>query len=121
MPNTKEEFLRKFNQAFLEPDIPLILDCVTDDVHWEMVGDQTFIGKEKIREFFHRMDNSSKLVSIEIENIITHGKNASVNGTMKMNNQGKEESYGFCDVYKFSGFKNPRISKLTSFVVSLKD
>ena len=120
MTYKKEEFLRKFNDAFLKPDIPFILDSVTDDVEWEMVGDQTFHGKEELQKFFDNMDDSSKLLSTTIDAIITHGRKASVNGRMTMENKGAEEHYGFCDVYEFSGFKDPKIKKLTSYIVILK-
>ena len=122
MTNNKEEFLRKFNDAFLKPDLPFIFDSVTDDVEWVMVGDQTVKGKKDLQKFFDNMDdNSPGLKNFEIENIITHGKNASVNGTMKMDNQGKEETYGYCDVYEFSGFKNPRIKSIHSYVIAIKN
>ena len=118
MNNPKEEFLRKFNEAFLENDIPFILESVTNDVHWEMVGDRTLKGRSELKEFFDTMDESAGLEALDIQHIITHGKLGSANGTMKMKDKsGKLIQYGFCDVYEFSGFKNPKIKTLTSYMV----
>ncbi|WP_417602885.1 nuclear transport factor 2 family protein [Owenweeksia hongkongensis] len=119
MNNPKEEFVRKFNQAFLANDISFILESLTEDVYWEMVGERILDGKEKLKDFFDAMPEDSGLDSLEIHHIITHGKMASANGEMKMkDNSGKLKTYGFCDVYEFSGFKNPKIKKLVSYMVA---
>lgn len=60
---------------------------------------------------------SEEPYSIEIKNIITHGDSASVDGVME-SPDGK--LYAFCDVYKFSGFKNTKIKKMTSYVIETK-
>ncbi len=118
MNNPKEEFLRRFNNAFLKNDIAFILDSLTDDVHWEMVGDRTFSTKEEVKASFDEMNNNEGLAALEIETIITHGKSAAVSGTMKMKTkEGKITTYGFCDIYGFSGYKNPKIKKLTAYIV----
>lgn len=120
MNNPKVEFLRKFNDAFIKPDIPFIVESLTDDVEWTMMGDRTFNGKAEVKAFFDQMDGCQELLESNIHSIITHGKSAAVNGDMKMKENGETRSYGFCDVYEFNGFKNPRIKKLTSYMVALK-
>lgn len=60
---------------------------------------------------------SDEPYSIEIKNIITHGDSAAVDGEMK-SPDGKR--YAFCDVYKFSGFKDPKIKRMTSYVLPLE-
>jgi ketosteroid isomerase-like protein len=44
----KKEFIKDFNIAFAKEDIDYILDCFADDAHWEMVGAQSWDGKEEI-------------------------------------------------------------------------
>lgn len=56
-------------------------------------------------------------MELSISNIITHGDRAAVDGTMTSQN-GK--SYGFCDVYKLSGYKNPKVREMVSYVLDLK-
>jgi len=117
----REEFLRKFNDAFATNDIDYIVNQLTDDVVWDMVGDQKIIGKEKAREAMEQMGSDSmKVLNMHIDKCITHGREAAVNGTMKMLDKGNEISFGFCDVYTFSGFKNAKIKAMTSYVVPLK-
>lgn len=53
---------------------------------------------------------------LTIKNIITHGRSAAVDGTMK-SPDGK--TYAFCDVYQFRGLKNPKIKEMTSYVVEV--
>lgn len=122
MKNAKEDFILKFNEAFQKEDIDFITECFTEDMEWEMVGDTTIKGRDNIPVFFEAMSDGDKMESYTIQTLITHGKNASANGILKMKSaNGTISSYGFCDVYHFSGFKNPKISRLTSYVVPLKD
>lgn len=58
-------------------------------------------------------DESYELI---IHKVITHGKDAAVHGVME-SKDGKQ--YAFCDVYTLSGFKNPKISAMTSYVITL--
>lgn len=57
-------------------------------------------------------------MDLTIHTIITDGKSAAVNGEMKAPD-GK--TYVFCDVYELSGFKNPKIKEITSYVIELKN
>lgn len=117
----RESFLRTFNDAFLTNDIDFIVSQLSEDVIWNMVGDQKITGKEKVREAMEQMGSGTmKVVEMTIEKCITHGREAAVNGTMKMLDKGNEITFGFCDVYTFSGFKNAKIKELTSYVVPLK-
>lgn len=113
----KGKFLKEFNEAFARSDINFILENVTDDISWIAVGDFSVKGKE---EFTHALEKmkSEKAYQIKINNIITHGDSAAVDGVMKMPDS--EKSYAFCDVYKFSGFKNPKVKELSSYVIEMK-
>lgn len=113
----KKEFIRDFNIAFIKNDLEAILDAMTDDIEWELVGDTVRTGKEEVREFMKGMP-VSKGTELTILTIITHGNTAASNGTMKFED-GSE--IAFCDIYEFSGHdKNARIIKLASYGVDLK-
>lgn len=113
----KEKFLQKINEAFARSDIDFIIDNVAEDIEWTAVGDFTVKGKEEFIEALKEMVNNEPF-ELEIKNIITHGDSAAVDGEMK-SPDGKR--YAFCDVYKFSGFKNPKIKKMTTYVIHLKE
>lgn len=111
----KREFLKNFNVAFGSGDTKFLIDNVTDDVVWEMVGDKIIEGKESYSKAIHKMADS-EVAECVIEKVITHGKEGAVNGMMKMAN-GK--GYAFSDVYEFKNVKATEIKKITSYVIEL--
>ncbi|WP_027963629.1 nuclear transport factor 2 family protein [Halalkalibacillus halophilus] len=118
MNNPKAEFFKEFNKAFMTGNIEFILESVTDDVTWTMVGQDTIEGKEDLKEALSNMGDSSHF-ELEIHHTITHGLEASVDGTIKVKHAGSDEvkTYGFCDVYKLNKHKEGKIKELTSYVV----
>ncbi|MDZ7693926.1 MAG: nuclear transport factor 2 family protein [Balneolaceae bacterium] len=112
----KEQLLRKFNEAFAQNDIEQILDNVTDDIRWTITGDCVINGREAFREALLEMAGDDPF-NLSINDIITHGDSASVNGTMEAPD-GK--TYAFCDIYKLQGLKNPKVKEMTSYVIKLK-
>lgn len=116
MKTKNKEFLKKLNEAFAKNDADFVIQQVTDNIIWNVVGDFSVEGKEAFNQKLNEMI-SDEPYELEIHNIITHGRDAAVNGFMK-STDGKQ--YAFCDVYKFSGFKNTKISKMTSYVIEVK-
>jgi len=114
--NHKETFLKELNETFAKGDIGTILDNVTDDIRWEIIGDTIIEGKEAFTQFLLEMESEGP-VELSIRNIITHGEMASVDGTMTSR---KGKSYGFCDVYRLEGYKNPKVKEMTSYIRELK-
>lgn len=116
---TKEEFLRRFNEAFARSDIKYILDNVTDDVVWTVVGEEAVSGKAAFAEALEAM-KSPEPFKLTIKNVITHGKEAAVNGTMEARDpDGKNKVYAFCDIYQFNGFKEAKIKEMTSYALEI--
>src|SRR5690554_6227659 len=95
----KMEFLKDFNIAFAKGDVEFIAESVTDDIVWDIIGDRKIEGKEKFTEELEQM-KSLKTTELEIDQILSHGKEGAVNGIMKMQN-GKK--YVFSDFYRFEG------------------
>lgn len=115
MKTSNQLFLQKLNEAFARNDTGYILEQVTDNIQWNIIGDQTIEGKEAFAQTLKSMAQKSPM-ELTIYNIITHGKTAAVNGEMQASD-GK--TYGFCDVYKFSGLKNPKINEMTSYAIEV--
>ena len=110
----KKLFLRDYHIALANHDLPTILDSVADGVQWELVGQQKFDGKA---EFERALKGSwdKKPEAVTIDNIITHGNTAAVNGTLT---DAKGVSYGFCDVYTFtSSAQNAKNKTITSYLI----
>lgn len=113
----KEEFIRDFNEAFSKNDQDFILNSMTDDVVWHLLGEKKVEGKEAVKEFMKPMEKVETL-ELELDQIITHGYTAAVNGRMKIKEpSGEIKEFGFADFYVFSGLKSPKVKKMTSYVV----
>lgn len=113
-----EEFLQKFNQAFVQYDINFIIDSTTSDIVWIMVGDKTIRGKEDLAKSMNEMQGSSDL-EIQIDSTIISGNQAAVDGSMSMKDKdGNRKTYGFCDLYKFRDEGELKISELRSYIVA---
>ncbi|MFS8615620.1 MAG: nuclear transport factor 2 family protein [Solitalea sp.] len=110
----KKTFLKDFNIAFARNDIGFILDHVSEQVSWELVGDRVIRGKTDMQAALEEMA-ASPMEEMTLEKIITHGTDAAASGRIKM--QGKE--FAFCDLYRFGGFKGTTLREITSFVVPL--
>ncbi len=109
----KKEFLRAFNVAFAEGNVDYLVEHVTDDIRWNIVGDQVVTGKSAFRTFVDAMKEST-ITELLIENILTHGREGAVAGAMKMTDG---QTYSFADIYTFSGAKGEKIKAFTSYVV----
>lgn len=116
MKTQNQKFLEEFNKAFATSDTDYILRHITDDIVWTVQGDFTVQGINDFSEELKKMESPDPF-DLTINNIITHGRSAAVDGTM-ITPDGN--AYAFCDVYKFKGLKNPKIKEMTSYVVEIK-
>ena len=111
----KMEFLKDFNIAFAKGNVEFIVDSVTDDVIWNIIGDKKLDGKKTFEEELEKM-KSEKATELIIDQILSHGKEGAANGIIKMQN-GKK--YAFSDFYKFKGAKGAKIKSITSYVIEI--
>ncbi|TFB19506.1 nuclear transport factor 2 family protein [Filobacillus milosensis] len=119
MATEKQKFFEEFNEAFMTGDLKFILNSVTEDVQWEMVGDDIIKGKNALEEALGGMKTNDTF-KLNIHHSITHGLEAAVNGVITFTTKvGEDKKYGFCDVYKLDSFKSGKIKELTSYVVEM--
>lgn len=112
----KKLLLKQLNIAFAKNDIVFITENITDDFHWNIIGEKLIQGKEDFANTLKQMPNS-KVLELQINNIITHGKTASVDGTIILENK---RNYAFCNVYNFtSAGKNSKVKEKTSYVIEI--
>jgi ketosteroid isomerase-like protein len=125
MTTQLETFLQEINDAFARGDYAFFAANVADDVHWEMVGDSVTEGKAALMASFQPSAAAASPAAppeITVNSIITHGNRAAVEGTMRWAGEsGKLKNYAFCDVYTMSGFKDPKIRAVKSFVIELNE
>ena len=116
MSERNKEIVERVNAAFEENKPEVFLNYCTEDLRWEMAGDEVRTGKESIREFMAGMGDMQP-PKINVTDVIAEGDSAACYGNMTMVENGEETAYSFCDVYRFAGEK---ISELRSFVVKHK-
>ncbi|WP_339925071.1 nuclear transport factor 2 family protein [uncultured Cyclobacterium sp.] len=108
----KKAFLKDFNIAFAAGKADYILAHVAKDILWVIYGDKSLQGKRQFSLEINKMKNwaADELI---LAAIITHGKEASVSGEIKM--AGK--TYVFCDVYRFTTASSTIIKEMYSYVI----
>ncbi|MEK5389710.1 hypothetical protein NSQ59_04900 [Margalitia sp. FSL K6-0131] len=110
----KKYFLKELSIAFAKNDLAFIIDNITEDFNWNIVGKKLIQGKDSFVETLKQMQNN-KVTELHISNIITHGYDGSVNGTFILENK---KIYAFCNVYKFiSPRNNSKIKECTFYVI----
>ncbi|MFC3199916.1 nuclear transport factor 2 family protein [Parapedobacter deserti] len=111
----RREFLKDFNSAFANGDVPYITAHLTDDIVWDMVGDKKISGKtDMLKELALMQDSPVK--KMVLHTVVTHGREASANGEMHM---ASGDVYAFCDVYTFAKTTGTAIKAITSYVIQL--
>jgi hypothetical protein len=95
-------------------DTALVLDCLTDDVYWEQVGQGSADHKTDVKTFLNEMLSSS-VKEMTLTTLITHGDAGSVNSTMTLVD---DKRYGFCHIFTFTSHgKNAKLKQITSYVI----
>jgi uncharacterized protein len=112
--NDTKTFLREFNEYWVRADTPAILDTVTDDIHFSMVGGQSVSGKTDFKAFLDEMDSGTPDMGLNIANIIVEGERAAVDGEISMTDKdGRRRVYAFCDIYRL---EQGKVAELTAYV-----
>lgn len=65
--------------AFAEGDIDFVLDHVSDDIVWDMVGGKKISGKTAMRNEMESM-MAGRASAMVLHSVITHGREAAPNG-----------------------------------------
>ncbi len=106
--------IRDFNIAYARSDYDYVLEQLTDDVVWQMVGDRTIRGKQDVALMLQQTTDFAPS-ALHLTNIITHGRTAAANGILTL----ADSSLSFCDVYIFnSAGKQGKIKEITSYVIA---
>lgn len=113
----KHRVLRDLNIAFAQSDVAGILQRLTDDVRWQIVGQADLRGKAAVRAALTAM-RDTVTIELVIHAIITHGAEGAVNGIITTEQGG---AVAFCDVYRFASASSTQISSMTSYAISLNN
>ncbi len=111
----KMEFLKQFNIAFAEGNVTFLMENVTDDIVWNIIGERKIVGIEAFTEKLEKM-KSVKTTELKLDQILSHGKEGAANGVMAMEN-GKQ--YAFSDFYVFQSAKGEKVKAITSYCIEV--
>lgn len=91
------------------------MDFMENDVCWTLVGYKPVHGKDSFEKCLAEMSDN-KVGELYIDNILTDGYSAAVNGKMHMENG---DVFGFSDYYLFSLNGGSKIKSITSYVIQI--
>ena len=110
----RKEFLKNFNVTFATSKADFIIEHVSEDILWIIHGDKHITGKEAfVKEINSMKDYTAD--ELVIHAIITHGREAALNGNMKMG----DKTYAFCDVYRVTNTANNTVRQMDSYVLAI--
>lgn len=114
-----EKFLREVNKAFQDGNKEFLLNCITEDFCWNIIGEKTVNGKTEFEEALEQMGGIPPM-KIQVTNIMINDKNAIVEGIVIGRNRSDQKKYfGFCDVFKLAGSTDLKIQKMRSYVIDV--
>jgi hypothetical protein len=91
-----------------------LLNVVTDDVHWNLVGHKSSHGAGEFIEALRKVSQTSEVTELAIHHVVTHGKAGAVNGVRKHKDG---VTCDFCTVYEFSNAKGTSVSGITHYAI----
>ena len=113
----KNHFIKDFLVAFAHEDNPKIVEMVSDDVVWDVVGHSTITGKEAFQKALDGIP-SGQVKEFILDNVLTHGKLGAASGQIIFKN---DAVYAFSDVYEFSSASGKEIKLIRSFNIEVKN
>ncbi|MER3124561.1 hypothetical protein ABQG68_04020 [Bacillus pumilus] len=109
----RKQIVIDFTVAVLMRQTEIIKEYADESIIWYLLKDNTKLeGRHELISTLYKVDR--KMVNVlEIYQVITHGKFASINGVMLLTNGLKID---FCDVYIFSSAaKSGKIKEIKSY------
>lgn len=115
----KEKFLREVNKAYTDGNSGFLMDHITDDVCWEIVGEKYISGKSEFQEVLDQMKEMPSM-EVQVDKIIINDQYGIAEGVVISRNRlGQKKQFGFCDIYKFSDGPKIRIRNIKSYVIDI--
>lgn len=106
----KNRLVEDVSVAIATADVQALLDRVTEDVIWKIVGGETSSGTDELAETVRRLGDQ-EMAGLDVERVCTHGKTGAVSGHVKFA-KGRRD---FCDVYEFSSARGTHVKAITSY------
>jgi len=109
----KMAFLKELNIAFAELNRKFLMESVSDEIIWDIVGDKKIEGKENFAKELEKI-KTKRTAELTLLQILSHGKEGAANGLIKIEDG---EKYAFSNFYKFIGAKGAKIKSITTYLI----
>lgn len=110
-------FIERMNEAFASCDLDFLMENVTDDIEWNVVGENKVSGIDEFRETMERMKEMGPM-NITVSEIILKKDRAVVEGIVQLKKPGKRRKYAFCDIYVLKKDTN-KVKELRTYVTKI--
>ena len=111
---SNKQTIDKVIKAFEDNNVEAILDLLTDDAEWQMLGDKTIKGKDNWRAFFAQHPEMT-MVSSTTNHIIIDGDQAAVDGEVSCKDKdGNLFDMYYCDLYEL---QDAKVKKMVTYSV----
>ena len=115
----KEQFLRRVNKAFVDSDREFLLQSISDNICWDIVGEKLVSGKTEFSEALEQMQEMPP-INIDIQKVVIQDESAVVSGiVVGRNHLGQKKNFSFCDIYELKNDEGWKIDKMTSYVIDI--
>ncbi|WP_217494786.1 hypothetical protein [Crocinitomix algicola] len=107
------KFLESFKKAYANGNTEWLLSAVDNNIIWHIIGKYKIEGEQAFQEYLEKI-NFEKIKVLEIDQILSHGKEGALNGTIIMQDDSKLH---FADFYIFQNTKGTLIKKITTYIL----
>ena len=113
MKTTNNQLLIKISEEFAKGNLEFAGAYLADDIKWNILGDNSIIGKEQVLEVSKMLQLESFPV-ITIKNIVAEGDYVVIESTGKATTRnGKPYNQTYCDVFRF---KDQTLQEITTYL-----
>jgi uncharacterized protein len=113
MKTANKQLLRKISEEFAMGNLEFAGVYLADDIRWNILGENTIIGKQEVLEVAKMLQLESFPV-ITINNIVADGDFVVIESTGKATTKnGKPYNQSYCDIFKF---KEEKLVEITTYL-----
>ena len=107
------ELIKKVSEAFAKGDIEFAEKYFSEDMHWNIIGEEPIKGKEQILEIY-KMSQLESFPIVTIKNMIAEGNYVVTESLGKaVTKNGKPYNQTYCDVFRF---ENNKLQEITTYL-----
>jgi uncharacterized protein len=107
------EVIKKISQEFAKGNMQFCLPYLSENVRWNILGEDSIIGKEEVLEVF-KMKDLEHYPEITFKNIIAEGNLVVIESEGKATTKsGKPYNQMYCEVFRF---KDNDLEEITTYL-----